>query len=101
MDCFTMTTHIFVVERHGISYKDYLVRQEGVKGTITKHLKTVFGSGELIENSACADYAHAVDGGKTYQYNYYFHIPRRCFLNPSSNDVEGRGTPAFFNLPKS
>lgn len=30
-----------------------------------------------------------------------FNTPRRCFLNPSFNDVEGRGTPAFFNLLKS
>ncbi|NOQ28258.1 MAG: cell filamentation protein Fic [Bacteroidales bacterium] len=38
---------------------------------ITKHLKNIFESGELIENSVCANFAHTAKDGKTYNTNYY------------------------------
>jgi len=38
---------------------------------ITKHLKNIFESGELIENSVCAKFAHTAKDGKTYNTNYY------------------------------
>lgn len=38
---------------------------------ITKHLKNIFTEAELIEESVCAEFAHTVDDGKTYNTNYY------------------------------
>ena len=38
---------------------------------ITKHLKNIFDSGELDENSVCAKFAHTGTDNKTYQTKYY------------------------------
>jgi len=38
---------------------------------ITKHFKNLFESGELVENSVCANFAHTAKDGKTYNTNYY------------------------------
>ena len=35
---------------------------------VTKHLKNIFETGELDENSTCAKFAHTADDGKTSQY---------------------------------
>ena len=37
----------------------------------TKHLKNIYGSGELSEDSTCANFAQVADNGKTYQYKFY------------------------------
>ena len=41
------------------------------RSVITKHLKNIFESGELLENSTCANFAQVADNGKTYQYKFY------------------------------
>ena len=38
---------------------------------MTKHLKNVYESGELSEDSTCANFAQVADNGKTYQYKFY------------------------------
>lgn len=38
---------------------------------VAKHLKSIFSSGELDENSVCAKFAQTADDGKTYQYKFY------------------------------
>jgi len=41
------------------------------RSVISKHLKNIFGSGELIESSVCAKNAHTASDGKIYNYSYY------------------------------
>lgn len=41
------------------------------RSVITKHLKKIFGTGELIEDSVCANFAHTANDGKTYSTKYY------------------------------
>ncbi|MDO4765911.1 MAG: virulence RhuM family protein [Eubacteriales bacterium] len=41
------------------------------RSVVTKHLKNVFESGELTENTVCAKFAQTADDGKTYQYKFY------------------------------
>lgn len=41
------------------------------RSVVTKHLKKIFESGELDENSVCAFFAHTADDGKTYRYKFY------------------------------
>ena len=41
------------------------------RSVVTKHLKTVFGDGEVDESSTCANFAQVADNGKTYQYKFY------------------------------
>ncbi len=41
------------------------------RSVVTKHLKNVFESGELAEDSVCAKFAQTADDGKTYQYKFY------------------------------
>ena len=38
---------------------------------MTKRLKNVYVSGELSEDSTCANFAQVADNGKTYQYKFY------------------------------
>jgi hypothetical protein len=38
---------------------------------ITKHLKNIFESGELVESSVCSKMEHTAGDGKTYQTQYY------------------------------
>ena len=41
------------------------------RSVITKHLKNIFESRELQEDSVCANFAHTADDGKTYQTKFY------------------------------
>ncbi len=41
------------------------------RSVITKHLKNIFKSGELQENSVCAKFAHTALDGKNYQTKFY------------------------------
>lgn len=41
------------------------------RSVVTKHLKNIFESGELSEDSVCAKFAQTADDGKTYQYKFY------------------------------
>ena len=41
------------------------------RSVVTKHLKNIFESKELDENSTCANFAQVADNGKTYQYKFY------------------------------
>lgn len=41
------------------------------RSVATKHLKNIFDSGELDENTTCANFAQVADNGKTYQYKFY------------------------------
>ncbi len=41
------------------------------RSVVTKHLKAVFESGELPEDSTCAKFAQVADNGRTYQYKFY------------------------------
>ncbi len=41
------------------------------RSVVTKHLKNIFESGELSEESVCAKFAQTADDGKTYQYKFY------------------------------
>ncbi len=41
------------------------------RSVVAKHLKKIFESGELSENSVCANFAQTADDGKTYQYKFY------------------------------
>ena len=36
---------------------------------ITKHLKNIFESNELVTDSVCANFAHTADNGKDYLYS--------------------------------
>jgi hypothetical protein len=44
---------------------------ETERSVITKHLRNIFQSGELDEDSVCAIFAHTASDGKTYQTQYY------------------------------
>ncbi len=41
------------------------------RSVVTKHLKKIFESGELDEDSVCAYFAHTADDGKTCQTKFY------------------------------
>jgi len=41
------------------------------RSVITKHLKNIFETNELQENSVCANFAHTATDGKTYKTNFY------------------------------
>ena len=41
------------------------------RSVITKHLRNIFESNELQENSVCANFAHTADDGKNYQTKFY------------------------------
>ena len=41
------------------------------RSVVTKHLKNIFESGELVEDSVCAKFAQTADDGKTYQYKFH------------------------------
>lgn len=41
------------------------------RSVVTKHIKNIFETGELEENSTCANFAQVADNGKTYQYKFY------------------------------
>ncbi len=41
------------------------------RSVVTKHLKNIFGGGELEENSVRANFAHTASDGKTYRTKFY------------------------------
>ncbi len=41
------------------------------RSVVTKHLKNIFSSDELVENSVCAKIAHTATDGKTYPTKFY------------------------------
>ena len=41
------------------------------RSVVTKHIKNIYGSGELEESLTCANFAQVADNGKTYQYKFY------------------------------
>ncbi len=41
------------------------------RSVVNKHLKNIYESGELDENSTYAKFAQVADNGKTYQYKFY------------------------------
>lgn len=41
------------------------------RSVVAKHLKNIFESGELEQDSVCAKFAQTADDGKTYQYKFY------------------------------
>lgn len=41
------------------------------RSVVTKHLKNIYGSGELEESLTCANFAQVADNGRTYQYKFY------------------------------
>jgi len=41
------------------------------RSVITKHLRNIFVSGELLKNSVCANFARTANDGKTYQTKFY------------------------------
>lgn len=41
------------------------------RSTITEHLKNIFSSGELDENSVCRNFRHTAEDGKNYTTKYY------------------------------
>ena len=41
------------------------------RSAVTKHLKNVYESGELADDSTCANFAQVADNGKTYRYKFY------------------------------
>lgn len=41
------------------------------RSVVTKHLKSIYTSGEISEEATCASFAQVADNGKTYQYKFY------------------------------
>ena len=41
------------------------------RSVVTKHLRKIYDSGELMEDSTCAFFAQVADNGRTYQYQFY------------------------------
>jgi hypothetical protein len=41
------------------------------RSTITEHLKNIFETGELIENSVCREFRHTAEDGKEYSTKFY------------------------------
>ena len=41
------------------------------RSVITKHLKNIFDSGEMVQDSVCAKIAHTAEDGKTYTTQFY------------------------------
>ena len=41
------------------------------RSVITKHLKNIFETGELLQNSVCAKFAHTAADGKNYLTQFY------------------------------
>jgi hypothetical protein len=55
------------------------------RSVVAKHLKNIFGDGELDENSVCAKFAQTVDDGKTYQYKFFIVGNYCCWLSYEFN----------------
>jgi len=41
------------------------------RSTITEHLKNIFETGELVENSVCREFRHTAEDGKEYSTKFY------------------------------
>ncbi|GHT67831.1 hypothetical protein FACS189452_06290 [Bacteroidia bacterium] len=41
------------------------------RSVVTKHIKNIFETGELAENSVCAKFAHTAEDGKNYNTSFY------------------------------
>lgn len=41
------------------------------RSTIAEHLKEIFDSGELVENSVCRNFRHTANDGKSYETQFY------------------------------
>lgn len=41
------------------------------RSTITEHLKNIFETGELVENSVCREFRHTAEDGKEYDTKFY------------------------------
>lgn len=41
------------------------------RSVITKHLRNIFNSGELVVDAVCANFAHTASDGKTYNTQFY------------------------------
>ena len=41
------------------------------RSVVTKHLRNIYESEELLEESTCANFAQVADNGKTYRYKFY------------------------------
>lgn len=74
---FTMDSHEEGIEVR-VQNQDVWLTQKAVgqlfdveRSVVTKHLKKIFESGELSEDSTCAKFAQVADNGKTYQYKFY------------------------------
>ena len=61
------------VQNHDVRLTHNAIGQlfEVERSVVTKHLKNVFESGKLSEDSVCAIFAQTADEGKTYQYKFY------------------------------
>lgn len=48
------------------------------RSVVTKHLKNLFESRELLEESTCANFAQVADNGRTYQYKLKYIKRQDC-----------------------
>jgi len=62
---------IYKNETLWLSQKAISILLDVDRSVITKHLKTIFDSGELNKDSVCAIFAHTAKDGKTYQIQHY------------------------------
>jgi hypothetical protein len=60
------------------------------RSVITKHVKHVLNSEELIENSVCANFAHTAEDGKTYNTKHYNLDTAKVIFNPSQQVLHFR-----------
>ena len=63
----------FVCRSHDVWLTQKAIGQlfEVDRSVVTKHLKNIYESCELSEDSTCANFAQVADNGKTYQYKFY------------------------------
>lgn len=67
-----VTVEIFLKDENIWLTQEKIAELFGVeRSVVTKHLKNIFGSGELSESSVCANIAHTANDGKTYQTKFY------------------------------
>ena len=45
------------------------------RSVVTKHLKNIYGSGELSEDSTCANFAQVADNGKPINISFILYLP--------------------------
>jgi transposase len=64
-------------ETIGASQKAIAALFDVDRSVITKHLKNIFETGELLQESVCAKFAHTAEDGKTYSTFSMSEIPTR------------------------